>query len=161
MYHILNNKTAIQDGGKSNLNKRSYISAFIYASLLFIYTLEAAGYIKDKESVDRIRSKDSGFFAIFIAFSVLIPIIMLILVFGVVVKKKAESYVNFAIWAFMVAHLTLTLVAFGFAEPDVKPSVKGFTFTRVVFLFISMALALQGAKVHNKSEYGSIEGKNK
>jgi hypothetical protein len=156
MYHILNNYVTFQHGGLSKqLGQRMYISAFIYILLLFVYSLETAAYLKGKDILAKLKSKGE-FFAIFITFSVLIPIIMLLLVFAVVVKKKAESYVNFAIWALMGLHLGLTLAAFIIAEPSVAEDIKGFAYTRLIFIFLSMGLALQGGKVHNKIKYGTI-----
>jgi hypothetical protein len=156
MYHILNNYITFQHGGLSKqLGRRLYISAFIYILLLFIYSLESAAYLKGKESFQKLK-KDDGFFAIFIAFSVIIPIIMLILVFGVIVKKSAESYINWAIWALMALHLGLTLAAFIIADPKVEPDIRGFAYTKLIFLFVSMGLALQGGKVHNKIKYGTV-----
>ena len=155
MHHILNNSTSLHYGGTQKLGKRLYISAFTYVALLFIYSLESAGYLKGEEQFKKLK-KDDGFFAIFIAFSVIIPIIMLILVFAVVVKKSAESYINYAIWGLMALHLGLTLAAFIIADPPVKEDIRGFTYTKLIFIFISMALALQGGKVHNKIKYGLI-----
>jgi len=156
MYHILNNYITFQHGGLSKqLGRRLYISAFIYILLLFIYSLECAAYLKGKESFQKLK-KDDGFFAIFVAFSVIIPIIMLILVFGVIVKKSAESYINWAIWALMALHLGLTLAAFIIADPKVEPDIRGFAYTKLIFLFVSMGLALQGGKVHNKIKYGTV-----
>ena len=160
MYNILNNYITLQHGGLSNeLHKRMYISGFTYIMLLLIYSLESASYLKGKDTLQRLK-KDSGFFSIFIAFSVIIPIIMLILVFAVVVKKRAESWVNFAIWGLMALHLGLTLAAFIIADPNVESDIKGFTFTRLICIFASMALALQGAKVHNKIKFSGTVNSN-
>ncbi len=161
MPHILNNYVSLQHGkGFANnlVSKRLYISAFIYVLLLFIYSLESASYLKGEEVFKKIKETE-GFFAIYISFSVLIPIIMLILIFGVVVKKSAESWINIAIWALMALHLGLTLAAFIISEdrPNrVDDDIRGFAYTKLIFLFISMGLALQGGKVHNKIKYGSV-----
>ncbi len=156
MYHILNNYISFQYGGFTpKLQKRLYISAFTYILLLFIYSLESASFLKGEQSFKNLK-KDDGFFAIFITFSVLIPIIMLILIFGVVVKKSAESWVNLAIWALMGLHLGLTLAAFIISKAEVENDIRGFAYTKLIFLFIAMALALQGGKVHNKIKYGTI-----
>jgi hypothetical protein len=160
MYHILNNYISFQYGGFTpKLQKRLYISAFTYILLLFIYSLESAAYLKGEKAFKKIKETE-GFFAIYISFSVLIPIIMLILIFGVVVKKSAESWINIAIWALMALHLGLTLGAFIISEDregeKVPDDLRGFAYTRLIFLFIAMALALQGGKVHNKIKYGSV-----
>ncbi len=160
MYHILNNQITLHYGGFKELGKRLYLSAFSYILLLFIYTLETASFLKGEESLKELK-KDDGFFAIFITFSVLIPVIMLILIFGVVVKKSAERWVNFAIWTFMALHLSLTLAAFIISKAKVEEDIRGFAYTKLIFLFLAMALALQTAKVHTKREYGLIEEKIK
>ena len=156
MYHILNNKIILQYGGLSKeLGKRMYLSAFTYILLLIVYSLETAGFLSGKETLAKLK-KDSGFFAIFIAFSAIIPFIMLILVFAVSVKKSAESYVNYFIWGFMLLHLGLTLAAYIIGAPDVTPQIRGFTYTRLILIFIAMALAIQGGKVHNKKSYSVV-----
>jgi hypothetical protein len=156
MYHILNNKIILQYGGLSKqLGKRMYLSAFTYILLLIVYSLETAGFLSAKETLVKLK-KDSGFFAIFIAFSAIIPFIMLILVFAVSVKKSAESYVNYFIWGFMLLHLGLTLAAYIIGAPDVTANIRGFTYTRLILIFIAMALAIQGGKVHNNKSYSVV-----
>jgi hypothetical protein len=154
MYHILNNKLNSQYGGdsresKGEFQKRSYLSAFSYILLIFVYSLESAGYLKGEEQFKKLK-RDDGFFSIFIAFSVMIPLTMLIVVFAVNVKQGGQKWVNLFIWVFMALHLGLTLAAFIIADPKVTSDIKGFTYTKVVFIFIGMAIAIQSAKVHSK-----------
>jgi hypothetical protein len=141
-------------GGLSKeLGKRTWISAFTYILLLLIYSLETAGYVNGPKAAGNLK-KDGTFFALLIAFSIFIPLIMIVTIFLSRVEPKAESWMNIIIWVLMLAHMGMTLAAFIIAAPDVSESVRGFAYTRIILIFLAMGLALQNAKVHKKKKYG-------
>ena len=153
MFNIYKNtSTNIQYGGiTKRLGQRTYISAFTYILLLLIYSLETAGFINGKKADTNVR-KDGTFFALLIAFSIFIPLIMILTIFLSRVEPKAEGWVTLIIWVLMIAHMGMTLAAFIIAAPDVSESIRGFTYTRLILIFIAMGLAIQNAKVHKKKE---------
>jgi hypothetical protein len=150
-----NNPSFILRGGdfQQRLGQRTWISAFTYVLLLIIYSLETAGYINGKEADTKLKSNPT-FFSLLIAFSIFIPLIMLITIFLSRVEPKAESWINIIIWVLMLAHAGMTLAAFIIASPNVSESIRGFTYTRLILIFLAMGLALQNAKVHKKKKLG-------
>ncbi len=158
MYNIFNNNSLYQlfrqIGGKSNLDKNSYLTGFTYFALLVLYSFEMAGYCNDDEGLKNLQ-QNQGFFVSLIIFSFMVPLFVIVVIFLSRAEAESANIIKYIVMILIVGHMSITLAALGLCIGKSKSeSETGFTFARVVIVFITMMITVWSGMLHKRKKHG-------